>query len=74
MLDQRGWYSRADHLKYQDLIDTNIIASMGITRNFTSQRYLRHFHYININENNSQNLFVIFNSILEIQLKLNYNK
>ncbi len=77
VIDQKGWYNRADSLKYQDIVDTNMIAAMGLPiggRDSTSQRFLRHFQYVNINENNSASLFAIFNSVLETQLGENYSR
>lgn len=74
--DQNELYSLEDR-KLIELIDYNLLGLMGVPgggRKLISSRFTRHFHYVNINENNEMNLFNIFNSILKTQLGENYNK
>ncbi|EAR99019.2 dynein heavy chain 7, axonemal protein (macronuclear) [Tetrahymena thermophila SB210] len=59
-----GWYDRKA-LEFNQIVDIQITAAMGMGRASISDRLLRHFHLIYLNPTDSNTLFFMTQKILE---------
>ena len=66
-MDHRGWYDRKEQT-FKKLIDLQFIVAMGPPgggRTFITQRYVRHFHMINLVPFDDGSLNKLFQSIMD---------